>query len=398
MTDGPRGQSPRFLALYALAWAGGAIAYTPLLTLILPLKVITLAGDDAVSWLSAIAFCGAISASLANIGFGWLSDWTGNRRLWIGAGLMASSAALPLLGQAQTLYQIIAVIVFWQVALNMMLSPLAAWAGDHVPDYQKGRLGGLLSLAPAMGAVAGALVTWPGLAEEGMRLWAIAAMVAACVVPVLVLGKPKHFPHLMAMEEQEEPVVTGNQRRAVIKMWLARLLLQISEAALFAFLLIWLKTISTSITDADVARLFGLVLVIAIPVSLIAGRWADRHERPILPLRASAAIAALGLLVMALAQDSMVAVAGYILFGVSGAVFLSLHSAQTLRVLPRPETRGRDLGIFNLTNTVPSLVMPGIALALIPVFGFQGMFFALAGLAFVSALFLAGVRQDLGEA
>lgn len=37
----------RFVLLYALAWAGGTIAYTPLLTILLPVRVAELAGRQA---------------------------------------------------------------------------------------------------------------------------------------------------------------------------------------------------------------------------------------------------------------------------------------------------------------------------------------------------------------
>ena len=81
---------------------------------------------------------------------------------------------------------------------------------------------------------------------------------------------------------------------------------------------------------------------------------------------------------MATSQSIGFALFGYLFFGISGAVFLALHSAQTLRVLPQPETRGRDLGIFNLTNTLPAMIMPWLTLAMVPVFGFSGLFILLA--------------------
>ena len=84
---------------------------------------------------------------------------------------------------------------------------------------------------------------------------------------------------------------------------------------------------------------------------------------------------------------------GYGLFGFASSIFLALHSAQTLRVLPRPQHRGRDLGFFNLTNTVPSLVMPGLTLAMVPLFGFSGLFALLALLAALAALLLATVAR-----
>ena len=82
------------MLLYALAWAGGTIAYTPLLTLLLPVQVAQLAGRAAgVDWLAYIALTGAIAASLGGIAFGYLSDVTRNRRGWIAAGLVPTPPA-----------------------------------------------------------------------------------------------------------------------------------------------------------------------------------------------------------------------------------------------------------------------------------------------------------------
>ena len=171
-------------------------------------------------------------------------------------------------------------------------------------------------------------------------------------------------------------------------MWLARLLVQIAEAALFAYLLIWFTSIDEGFSDNDTARIFALVLGLSVPLALLTGRWSDRRKRPIFPLAVGAGIGAGGLLIMAASQDLAVAIAGYVVFGLSTSVFLALHSSQTLRVLPRPETRGRDLGLFNLTNTVPSLIMPWLTLALVPVFGFGGLFVVLSALAGLATVLL----------
>ena len=148
-------QATRFLLLYALAVAGGAVAYVPFLTILLPLQVTNLAGAADINWLAYLTFAGAITASGANILFGWLSDQIRNRRIWVWIGLFTSSAILIAFSAVGTFWALLGFIVIWQIALNMMLSPLAAWAGDSIPDNQKGTLGGLLAFAPALGAVAG---------------------------------------------------------------------------------------------------------------------------------------------------------------------------------------------------------------------------------------------------
>ena len=385
-------QSRRFLGLYALAVAGGSASYAPFLTLLLPNRATELWGAEAIVVLSYTAFVGAVAASLANIGFGWASDRTGGRRGWILAGLAGSSALLVAMPLVHSFAGLLAMIFFWQCALNMMLGPLAAWAGDCIPDEQKGTLGGLMSFAPGMGALTGALVTLPGLAGPDTRLWLVVAVVASMVLPVLAFGDPRPMPHLNEPRGRRDDLPDAPVQRLsspVRRMWFARLFIQIAEAALFAFLLLWLRSLDDSVTDNQTATIFTLVLFGAVPLAIAAGRWSDRHRRPMLPLAVSAGIGAVGLGVMAAAEDVAMGVAGYVLFGVVAAVFLALHASQTLRVLPRPETRGRDLGIFNLTNTVPSLIMPWLILALIPLFGFKALFVVLGILVFLSFLLLA---------
>ncbi|WP_374406160.1 MFS transporter [Pelagerythrobacter sp.] len=391
-------QSARFLYLYALAVAGGAVAYVPFLTILLPVRVTSLGDADAVSALAYIAFAGAISASLSNIGFGWLSDLTRCRRPWIIAGLALSCALLMSVRTATSVPALIAVIVVWQACLNMMLAPLAAWAGDCVPDRQKGLLGGLLSFAPALGAVSGAIVTVPALASADARLGLVAAMVAGLVLPVVAFGAPRPMPHLMTRTEPKgaaPPPVDPTGRTAIARMWLARLLVQLAEAVLFAFLLLWFRSIEPAYGDNDAATLLSIVLCVGVPMALLTGRWSDSADRPIMPLAVSAAIVAGGLLLMALAPTLGWAIAGYVVFGIASTVFLSLHSSQTLRVLTRPARRGRDLGLFNLTNTVPSLIMPWFALALVPTFGFDALFLLLAGLSTMACLLLLSIVRTV---
>lgn len=367
------------------------MAYVPFLTVLLPERVTRFAGADGVEVLAYTAFAGAIAASLANIGFGWLSDRTGVRRPWIFGGVVLSGFLLIAMARVDSLTDLIPMIVAWQLALNMMLGPLAAWAGDVVPDSQKGLLGGLLSLAPALGALSGALVTWPGLATPDARLALVAMIVATMVLPVLVFGRPITMPALM---NEPPPVQEPAQvRRApVARMWLARLLVQVAEAALFAFLLFWFRSIDGDVTDNDTAAVFSVVLGVSVPLALFAGRWSDRSNRPVLPLAVGAGLGSLGLVAMAMAETLPTAIGSYVLFGLATSVFLALHSSQTLRVLPRARTRGRDLGLFNLTNTVPSLIMPWLTLALVPMFGFHALFLLLAALAAAACLILLSMR------
>ena len=378
-----------FLALFALAAAGGAVAYVPLLTVLLPQRIAELQGGEDIAALAQVSFLGAVMASLANIGVGMVSDYARLRRPFIVAGLVTSNALLLAVGTATSVTQIVVLVMVWQIALNLMLSPLMAWAGDCFPDEQKGLLGGALALSPALGALAGSLVTWAGLVAPEARLALVAVLVSALVLPAVLLGKGRVQPALVAPVPAPATAVPVRER-VVLRMWAARLLVQVAEGGMFAFLLYWLRSIAPGYPENGAANIFSLVLVAAVPLSLLLGRWSDARGRPVVPLVAAALLCACGMLVMATAQTLAWAIAGYVLFGLAAAVFLALHSGQTLRVLPAPQHRGRDLGVFNRTNTVPGMVMPGLTVILVPQFGYSALFALFAGLAVMSAVLLAG--------
>lgn len=385
----PDRRSSRFLWLFAFAWAGGAVAYVPFLTILLPLRVVAIAGDDTVRLLAFITFFGAIAASVGNILFGWLSDRSGTRRGWVAAGLLLSMTLLVSVPLGTDPLSIVLLVVCWQLALNMMLGPLSAWAADRVPTSMTGYLGGLMALSPALGALSGFIVTAPGLANADQRLWIVAAMVVLCVSPALLFGGGS------GPAEDGAQADTGPRpsRRLAMTMWSARLLVQIAEAALFAYLLLYFRSLDSGVNENRIAGLFGAVLAAAVPVAVIAGRWADRSARPTLPLALCALGSGLGLIAMALAPTVNEATAAYVCFGLTTTVFLSLHSGQTLRVLPNAAHRGRDLGLFNLTNTMPSMIMPWLAIAVVPTRGFSALFGVLALLALVASALLFGLRR-----
>jgi cobalamin synthase len=97
---------------------------------------------------------------------------------------------------------------------------------------------------------------------------------------------------------------------------------------------------------------------------------------------------------MALSPSPVAAIASYTIFSLAASVFLSLHTGQTLWALPKPRHRGRDLGIFNLTNTAPSLAMPWLVLWLVPVFGFPALLAALSLCACLATILLWRIRSS----
>ena len=379
----------KFLILFALANAGGVVAYAPLLTLIFPARIWEIAGASAIHWLGVCTFAGAMAASVGNVAFGWASDLVGSRRHWVSAGLALTVASYVALFFVSSLMAIVTAVVVYQLSLNMMLAPLTAWAADTVPDEHKGMLGGWLAAGAPIGAFAGVAATSPWLTREWMQFAIICALICTLVTPVLLINR----------SSVPRPIDPGLRDPVQLRMdfgllWLARLIVQVAGAVLFSFLLFYFKSIPQPVTQSTVAIISATTLTIAFPTTILIGRLSDRWgpRKPF--LIAAVIMAAIGLLTMAAQETTPTAILGYAIFEWGLAIFLALHSAYAMQVLPSPNRRGRDMGILNLTNTFPSLIAPVLAVWLVPGHGYPTLFAVLAALMVVATICLALIRTD----
>ena len=218
----------------------------------------------------------------------------------------------------------------------------------------------------------------------------VCAVFLALVLPLLLLGRARR---LAAAGRPEPAPAPSADRLRLGLLWLSRLLVQVAGSVLFAFLLYYFQSLPEgALTQSDVARLVGFTNLLALPVALVVGRASDRSGARVPFLIGAAAAMSAGLAAMALRPTPDAAVWGYVLFGAAVSVFLALHSVFAMQLLPAPERRGRDLGVFNLTNTLPAFISPLLAVSLIPSLGFGGLLGALSALVGGAALMLLPIR------
>jgi hypothetical protein len=148
-------------------------------------------GDQRVEWLAYITFFGAAAASIGGILFGWLSDRSQTRRPWIVAGLIGTLGLMMCVPLASRPIELLLLVVVWQLALNMMLGPLSAWAADHVPSGQLGSLGGLL--APGDFTYASGVAATERLLDLPKRATAIIASNDRMVLAGLAVARERGF-------------------------------------------------------------------------------------------------------------------------------------------------------------------------------------------------------------
>ena len=387
------GRVTGFLLRNALANAGGVIAFLPLLSLLLPIKVEAIAGDDRISVLTAAVIAGAFAASGSNILFGWLSDIAVargiGRRPVMGLGLGLVLLAYLGVALAASPLQIVLAVAFFEFSVNALLAPMFAIMADEIPDSHKRTAGGLLAVGYSLAATLSTLlIVYPLL--EGTRLIIIVLGAGLCVAPLLV---SRARPIADAEPTAAPPQVL---RLDLVIAWSARLLVQIAGAIMAVYLLYYFESISPETPPGAMAGMVAPVLLLAnllpLVVAVPLGRWSDRIGRGKPVLLASAGVAALGLVGMAFAQSWTQGAVAFAIHSAGWSVFLALHAGFAMQLLPDPRRRGRDLGLLNLTNTLPKLLGPALTWWLATPQNFDAALLTAAAFTVLGGLTILAVR------
>ncbi len=366
-----------FIAAYAAANAGATIAFVPLLVLILPLKAEQIGGDDKILLLSFSLLVGALTASLSNIAAGWLSDKqfarSGNRIAQIAMGLCALLISYFALAKAGTWASLVLAVVFFQISLNFLFSPLGALMADKIPHEAKGRTASLLNMGLPIGTFSIAILTLPFFETNNERMAAIALIVAALIAPLLFLASAQ--PNLDHSKTKPDPkakkMPEDIKKGDLFWAWIARFCIQMSGAVIFSYLLYYLQDVVelgsqslSSSAEQAMGNMAAYAAPAAILTAVVIGYFSDRLRlRKVFLLGAALAITiALGC--MLLWPVWSVVLASYIVFIAGLTVFLTLDNAIVTQLLDRSGSRARTLGIMNLTNTLPSVLVPSLAIVI----------------------------------
>ncbi len=365
----------RFGWLYATANLGAFVCFIPLIGLLLPQKAMLLSPAGNIALLSWILLGGAVVASVANIVAGWISDRTlqrhASRLPMIGIGLAATVASLAALAAAQTPGGLFAAYLLFQLCFNLLFAPFNALTTDHIPDAMKGRMFGLLSLALPLSQLAIVAIVALGI-EAGPAAFALVAAIAVTtILPLLLFGRTAAGPPLpVSSEAVDRPpaappwvLPTGDFARA----WTGRLLIQCAAVAASSYLLVHLVAVAGrdslgASAETWLGRLSVIALLAGLAVGVTIGRWSDRIARRRPFLWASALLVSIGCALLAIAGNWWVLVAGYALFATGLTGFLTIDGAVIAQIVGRSGQRAARLGIMNLTNTLPALLIPGLVL------------------------------------
>lgn len=398
LDDAPQGDgrpvSAGFIAIYVLAQFGIWVALLTPVVLTIALRVGEIATEaEKGRWLGIILATGAFVALVSAPVCGALSDRTrsrfGRRRPWLVGGLIVSAAGLLILGTAPNLLLLGLGWVICQAGFNAMQAACLPILPDVVPYRLQGRVAGMLGMTSTAATFAGSWITQ--YTQVSTLLMFIAPFgITVIGVLALVLLLPDRQP---AQEDGQRPDLAAIPR-ALIKPFLdhdfswafiSRFLIMMAWSFLLTYQLFFLTDqLSLERTGATqvVVKSMAIIAIATISISIIGGfisDWTGRRK-PLVAL--AAVIEAAGFLLVALAPAVPQFLVGVAVAGLGKGLYFAVDLALLAAILPNKEERAKDMGVFQIANSLPQSLAPALAPVILALGSANGENYA--------AIFIAG--------
>lgn len=380
----------RLMACIGPAGLGIALVWGAVPGTLLALQVQRMVGEDAkVGTLALVTTVGALVAMVAQPVAGAVSDRTrsrfGRRVPWIVTGVV--TGGLALIGMAFT-HSTPAMLVFWclvQIGYNFAVGPLSAVMPDRVPPQKRG----LFSTVTGLGSMCGSLLGQIFAAAFENRIttaYVLLATLATTLAVVFVALNPDR----PSRSFLQEPFRIREFLRGLLPsprkhpdffwVFVGRLCTNLSYFLVFGYKLYILQDYIGLHDEAiDHVPVLALTAVAGLlPSAVISGPLSDRLGRRKVFVVASAALLGCAMFIpFAVPTMTGMTVMAF-LVGVGFGCFQGVDTALISQVLPSEKSFGRDLGVVNIAATLPQVLAPAVAGAVVLWLGGYRTLFPLA--------------------
>lgn len=366
-----------YLAALGLAQFGLFVALLSPVFVSMQLKAEQLDPGNAAAVIGQVLPVGAFGALLANPLIGALSDRTrtrwGRRRPYLVGGVLLLTVALAWVAVAPDQLALTLAWLLAQLSANAVLATLVASFADNVPQVQRGRASSIIALASNVAILAGlylavflvgnlpVLFIAPGVLAIVLVL--VYAVVARDELPEYTI-KPFTLVNLVS-SFWTNPIKNPDFGLA----WWSRFLITLGTFMFTTYRLLYMRDQLgiEDVAEATAAVAFGVLLyTIALLVSAAVSGWlSDRTGRRKIFVGGSTALFAVGLIMLAHADDVQHFYVAEIVMGFAYGIYSAVDTALVVDVLPNADRPGKDLGVINIANALPQSLAPALGLALL---------------------------------
>jgi MFS family permease len=361
-----------FVAIYVLAQFGIWIALLTPVVITIALRVGEIATEaEKGRWLGIILAIGGFVALVVTPICGALSDRTrsrfGRRRPWLLGGLLVSGLGLTILGTAPNLLILGIGWVICQAGFNAMQAACLPILPDIIPVRLQGRVAGLLGMTSTAGTFVGSWITQFTQSSDLMMFLAPFAITVSSIILLCII-----LPDRPAMQN-ESRMSPGIMLRSIIApfrdwdfSWAfgSRFLIMMAWSFLLTYQLFFLTDqLSLARSDATqvMVKSMAIIATATIAISLIGGFITDLtgRRKPLVFLAAT--IEAAGFLIIALAPSISQFLVGVAVAGIGKGLYFAVDLALLAAILPSEQDRAKDMGVFQIANSLPQSLAPALA-------------------------------------
>lgn len=337
-------------------------------------KIQLLEPENKGTVLGLVAGTGAVVSIITLPVFGVLSDRTrtrwGRRRPWLVVGIVVGVLGALTIAVAPSIPM---VLVGWMVASAGTSSVAAAITpviAERIPESQRGKVGALAGVSTQLAGVAASLL--------GSML--TGNLILMFVLPVAVLAVASITFLLTVRENPTNDVVLKGSRigeafrellfdprkhRDFSLVVLGKLLLQVGMTFFSTYQLYFvLDRLGFTPEEAGqkLALVGGIGILVTTGFAIISGILSDRWKRRKGFIYGAAALAAVGLLMMAFTESLTFYIVGAMFILAGAGMFGSVDLALVGDVLPEKDTSaGRWMSIYNVAGNLPTAIAPVVA-------------------------------------
>lgn len=367
--------------------------------------------EEKAAQLGIILGIGAFGALLAAPVWGAISDRTtaaiGRRKLWMIAGGLMLLVGLLTMAFAPN---VLVLGIGWficQVGSNANQAALNAVLPDVVPDRQRGRMSGLLGLSLTVSILIAAFVSQFTTANPVLMFvvpWLFIPLSFALFFPVFkdTPADPAKLPKLSLAHFRRTFWVNPVEHPDFAWAFGSRFFLFLGTAFLGSYQVYFLVD-RLGFGLGEVAGVIFLTTIltsaVTVVVSLLGGWLSDRFNRRKLFVWAAALIAGAGLLTIGLSSTFEQFLVGAAVTSLGSGLYYAVDLALVAKVLPNPNDAAKDMGVFQIANSLPQSLAPAIAPLFLGIGAVAGgnyfaVFIAAAAFAVIGAFLIVPVKKS----